>query len=196
MEDPIVVQLLTGANVIVQQRSEVRVIPNLDNPQAKSAKPLESDTQRMDEFTNRAKFHLKFLQGSRKNVANLKFTMNVLIGSHQLTLESNLSHPFIVITNECQYEESEALLIKSYAFGIRVERFRFFFSTKSPDLFLIEIPKKNEITWASFANLLQRHFLKATRQDSSKPQRSLSRYEINYINQKFFGIKSFFCFFF
>lgn len=120
MEEPVIVQLLTGANVIVQQKSEVKAIPNIDNPQSKAAKPLESDTQRVDEFTNRAKFHLKFLQGSRKNVANMKFSMNVIVGAHQLTLESNPSQPFVIITNECQYEEAECLLIKSCAFGTRV----------------------------------------------------------------------------
>ena len=37
-----------------------------------------------------------------------------------VTLESNSSNPFVVITNECQYEEADGLLMRSDVFGPQV----------------------------------------------------------------------------
>jgi len=44
-----------------------------------------------------------------------------------------------------------------------------------------------EITWSQFANALQRHVLKATKQDPVRPARCLSGYDLRYIKAKFFG---------
>ncbi len=63
----------------------------------------------MDEAQRIAKYHLKFLNGTRKNPVTLKFSMQVQVagGPGTVTVESPPSNPFIVITNECQYEESD-----------------------------------------------------------------------------------------
>ena len=63
----------------------------------------------MDETQRIAKYHLKFLNGTRKNPVTLKFSMQVQVvgGAGTVTVESPSSNPFIVITNECQYEESD-----------------------------------------------------------------------------------------
>jgi hypothetical protein len=79
------------------------------------------------------------------------------------TIESDLSNPFIVITNECQWEESEGILLKKDAFG-----------------------EQAEVSWPQFANVLQRHFLRATRQDLIRPTRQLSNFDFEYLNQTFF----------
>jgi len=90
--------------------------------------------------------------------------VQVIGGAGTVTVESPPSHPFIVITNECQYEESDGTLLKRDSFG-----------------------NSNEIQWFCFANKLQRHFLRATRQDPIKPTRFLSRHELVYIHQNFFN---------
>ena len=66
--------------------------------------------------------------------------------SNLITLESDSTHPFIVITNENQYEESNGSLLRHLAFGAGAET-----------------------PWPRFANALQRHFLQTTRQDGSAP---------------------------
>jgi len=43
-----------------------------------------------------------------------------------------------------------------------------------------------EIPWIQFCNTLQRHFFRATRQDSDKPFRILTPFDLNYIHQRFF----------
>lgn len=105
-----------------------------------------------------AKFPLKFLTGTRKSCVNLRFVVQVKTNNHSsTTIESNTSQPFIVITNDCQWEGSEGTLLKNEAFNDQIE-----------------------IPWAQFVNILQRHFLKATRQSPIQPTRPLSLYDFRY----------------
>jgi len=103
-----------------------------------------------------------------KNAVTLRFGIQVQVGqgptAQTLTVESEASQPFIVITNECQWEESEGTLIKKDAFGEQLE-----------------------VPWTSFANVLQKHFLRATRQDPIRPTRCLSHADLDYIHKLFFG---------
>lgn len=168
-DDPIIVQLLTGANVEIQSFSKVKVAMISDNQQVKlnSSKSIENDTQTMDGLRRIATFYLKFLAGTRKNSMRLRFGIQLQIvqnGAPQTcTVESNSSRPFIVITNECQWEESEGILLKKDTFGDQAE-----------------------VTWQQFANVLQRHFLRATRQDLIRPTRQLLECDLEYLNQTFF----------
>ena len=108
---------------------------------------------------------LRFPNGSRQKVVRLQFTVqatyvqpNGVPAKQQL--ESNLTQPFIIMTNENQWRVSEGALFKKYAF------------------------EGNEnVTWQKFANLLQVHYLRATRQDPSEPQRPLSVRELQYLWQ-------------
>jgi len=84
----------------------------------------------------------------------------------RFTLESPLSLPFVVITNENQWEEVEELLLRK-------------------DSFIGNL----EISWSQLCNTLQRHFLRATRQAPTKPDRYLSRLDFQYFHCKFFGSK-------
>eukprot|EP01101_Sappina_pedata_P011633 TRINITY_DN784_c0_g1_i1.p1 TRINITY_DN784_c0_g1~~TRINITY_DN784_c0_g1_i1.p1 ORF type:complete len:587 (+),score=172.38 TRINITY_DN784_c0_g1_i1:34-1761(+) len=77
---------------------------------------------------------------------------------------SNISYPLIVITNESQWCEAAGKLVVSDAFA-----------------------GQDEVPWPVFANVLHHHFLKATRQDSSKPMRTLTPHEIKSFHAKFFG---------
>lgn len=173
-DDPVVVQLLSGSRVEFQSIGKVKASMVVENqPTTKAAagtKTIETDFSyqvvSMDEAQRIAKYHLKFLNGTRKNPVTLKFSMQVQVvgGAGTVTVESPSSNPFIVITNECQYEESDGTLLKKDSFG-----------------------SNTEIPWPMFANKLQRHFLRATRQDPIKPTRYLSRHELMYIHQNFFG---------
>eukprot|EP01117_Protostelium_nocturnum_P010857 TRINITY_DN3916_c0_g1_i3.p1 TRINITY_DN3916_c0_g1~~TRINITY_DN3916_c0_g1_i3.p1 ORF type:complete len:582 (+),score=189.80 TRINITY_DN3916_c0_g1_i3:195-1940(+) len=169
LDDPVVVQLMTGANVDVQSISPLQIVVNMESlpPKGTPTKNIENETEIMDESTKLAKCHIKFLNGTRKNIANIKFNMQVqLRNGSTIAVESNPSSPFVVITNECQFEESDGLLLKTESFGNSTE---------------------TQVPWALFGNLLQRHFLRATRQDPVKPQRFLSRQELQYLSAKFFG---------
>lgn len=111
---------------------------------------------------------MKFLVGSRKHAITIRFSMIVQVGqaaaAQSATIESEASNPWVVITNECQWEEAEGLLIRKEAFT-----------------------EQENVPWISFANILHRHFLRATRQDMLRPQRPLSAHDIQYLHQKGFG---------
>lgn len=79
-------------------------------------------------------------------------------------VESEMSNPAIIITNECQWEGSLGMLMKRDAFG-----------------------GKLEISWALFANTLQHYFLIATKQDPCKPKRPLSSFDFSYLHARFFN---------
>ena len=48
---------------------------------------------------------------------------------------------------------------------------------------------KTEIRWIRFCNTLQRHFFRATRQDSFRTFRALELFDFNYIHIRFFERK-------
>lgn len=69
----------------------------------------------------------------------------------------------LVQTNENQYTESEGILLSLETFG-----------------------DATETTWAKFTNVLQKHYLAATKQDRQTPRRPLSNQDFLYIyNAKF-----------
>eukprot|EP01112_Ceratiomyxa_fruticulosa_P000033 TRINITY_DN0_c7_g1_i1.p1 TRINITY_DN0_c7_g1~~TRINITY_DN0_c7_g1_i1.p1 ORF type:complete len:749 (-),score=149.09 TRINITY_DN0_c7_g1_i1:247-2493(-) len=175
-DDPVLVQLLTASRTEFSHIGKVRASMVIETQQAtksastgsSSTKAIENEYAPIDESSHVAKFQLKFLNGTRKNPVTLKFSMSLQVagGAGPVTIESPQSSPFIVITNECQYEESDGTILKKDSFGSNVD-----------------------IPWPSFANKLQKHFLRATRQDPVKPTRYLSRHELIYIHQNFFGGK-------
>jgi hypothetical protein len=96
-------------------------------------KAIEGDVQAMDVQTRCASFPLKFLAGTRMSCVSLKFSMQATAALHgnrsiPANLETPNSRPYIVITNESQWEQAEQLLFKLDAFGksVRLERPRTF----------------------------------------------------------------------
>lgn len=170
-DDALTVKLLTGSTVQVKFASPVKCsILNDVHQTGKGAqpKPIENDEQNLDSTTRTAHFPLKFNQGSRKSPVSLRFGVQVQLTTMNgmainATIESPATEPFIVITNESQWEDSEQVLLRKDIFGGMVE-----------------------VPWLQFCNTLQRHFLKATRQDPLKPKRALSRFDFKYIHRKFF----------
>jgi hypothetical protein len=128
-----------------------------------NTKLLEGDVQSLDPNTRVAKFPLKFLCGTKKAPAQLKFGMQIQLAGHNtpVTVESPPSHPLVVITHETQWEGSAGTLLKREAFS----------------------SSQLEISWSKFANTLHHYFLRATRQELSKPKRMLSPYDLNYLFQ-------------
>ncbi|EGG18419.1 signal transducer and activator of transcription family protein [Cavenderia fasciculata] len=170
-ENQLVVQILTGARSNFHINGPVKATllcdshpTNKNNPQ----QVLEMDTQPIYPASLTAHFPLKFLAGTRKSSVNLKFGVNIRdMDSVTTAVESDFSNPFVVITNECQWEGSAGVLLKKDAFDGQLE-----------------------ISWPQFINTLQRHFLIATKQDPVRPKRPLSQFDFKYIQTHFFGNRS------
>lgn len=129
-------------------------------------KMISNDIRELCSDTLIASFPLKFLQGTRRSKVYCKFVMicKTLDQKNSFTIESELSNPFIVITNESQWDAAEEVLIKW-------------------DLF------KNQpnISYPYFCNILQRHFLIGTKQDLSHPIRGLSLDDFDYFYKFYFN---------
>jgi len=111
-------------------------------------------------------FTCKFLIGTRRETANIRFDIAVKIQGINVPvpLDPVFTRPFIVITSENHFEES-------------LKR-----------LFLQEIFRgKDSLPWPLVANELSVFFLKATRQDLSKPTRGLSEKDFLYLHKTKFG---------
>jgi hypothetical protein len=171
-EDLLQVQLLTSCNQQFQFISQIKtaLLCDISHGKGNLSKTLDNDCQNLDINTRIAKFPIKFLSGTKKTAATLKFGIQVTVpgNSFPITIESNTSPPFVVITNECQWEGSAGTLLRKDIF--------------SDDQF--------QVSWQKFANTLQYHFLKATKQELSQPRRILSNYDLNFIQNKFFNNKT------
>eukprot|EP01113_Clastostelium_recurvatum_P007040 TRINITY_DN13246_c0_g1_i2.p1 TRINITY_DN13246_c0_g1~~TRINITY_DN13246_c0_g1_i2.p1 ORF type:complete len:633 (-),score=120.05 TRINITY_DN13246_c0_g1_i2:15-1913(-) len=174
-EDQLVVQMICGAATLVEVLSPVRAelesagkpiskgtsaISN--GPSGSTKKHIERESQALDQTRGIARFPIKFLTGTRKSCVAMKFVLNAKIGGVNQLISSHHTHPFIVITNDCQWEGSEGALLKSEVFA-----------------------ESTEVLWPFFVNILQRHFLKATRQNPMQPARPLAMFDFNYIMDKF-----------
>eukprot|EP01111_Echinosteliopsis_oligospora_P017924 TRINITY_DN7965_c0_g1_i1.p1 TRINITY_DN7965_c0_g1~~TRINITY_DN7965_c0_g1_i1.p1 ORF type:complete len:497 (-),score=139.14 TRINITY_DN7965_c0_g1_i1:105-1595(-) len=170
-EGQLSVQLLTGAapTVTPTGAAKATLLSDVHNPSSKGtqAPPLESDLAQLHASSRLGDFPVKFMAGTRKAAVHLKFGVPVRCGGVSSTIESEMSNPFVVITNECQWEGSAGTLLKKDSFGGQLE-----------------------ITWCQFVNTLQRHFLISTKQDLVRPKRPLSMYDFHYINSQFFGSRT------
>eukprot|EP01114_Cavostelium_apophysatum_P019436 TRINITY_DN626_c0_g1_i3.p1 TRINITY_DN626_c0_g1~~TRINITY_DN626_c0_g1_i3.p1 ORF type:complete len:637 (+),score=184.93 TRINITY_DN626_c0_g1_i3:219-2129(+) len=171
-EDSLQVQLLTASSIHIQSITQVKAAMLCDIAHGKggTSKALDMDSQNLEQNTRVAKFPLKFVAGTKKAPGTIKFGMQVVVSGTNtpLTVESNISMPMVVITNECQWEGSAGTLLKKEAFS----------------------NGQLEVSWARFANALQHHFLKATRQELMRPRRILSQYDLRYLQLKFFKGKA------
>lgn len=154
-------------------------------------KSMNEDAKVIELHQQAVQFQPKFLVGTRKNAVNLRFSVAVKSEDTVHTIESDLSNPFIVITNECQWAEAEGTLIKKgnahHFFSLPLERrvISLFSSLLRSEAFGGHL----EIPWARFANVFQMHFIRATRQDVNKPARAFHAGDFEYLHDKFFGNK-------
>ncbi len=78
-------------------------------------KQIENDARSLEGDT--ARFPIRFLVGTRKCCVSLKFSAAIEIGGASYVLESNETPNVIVITNDCQWEGSEGVLLKTDSFS-------------------------------------------------------------------------------
>eukprot|EP01105_Mastigella_eilhardi_P017367 TRINITY_DN3994_c0_g1_i2.p1 TRINITY_DN3994_c0_g1~~TRINITY_DN3994_c0_g1_i2.p1 ORF type:complete len:539 (-),score=108.29 TRINITY_DN3994_c0_g1_i2:67-1560(-) len=170
LEDaPVTVQLVTGVTTgqVKVSTADMKVVPILADSgtqRAPSTKMTTVHSVASDESKQSFKFILKMTAGTRKSPACIKFSASgITPGGSHVTLETQPTKPFIVITNDCQYDKSDGLLLKKIAFGV-----------------------SSEIPWVQFANHLQWHYIRATRQDFLAPDRFLTPADLDYLHTKFF----------
>jgi len=101
-------------------------------------------------------------------LGGVRATGNIPTGAHVMEYQicTELSKPFLIITNESQLADSFEILFSEQVFG-----------------------NKTSITWKLFANAISDYFLKGTRQDDKRPERGLSIPDLNYIHLTFFGAR-------
>jgi hypothetical protein len=159
LEEEVTVRLLTGStyNAAPTGRIGVEIVTSNSSKSKKNPLTVKCDSKDMENgiavYNN-----MIFPHGTRKKAIHLKFKLSVKVGNIESHLESILSKPFIVKTNENQWQEAEGILLKMEAFG-----------------------EENEVTWFKFANVLQRRYLFATKQDQIQPHRLLTTEDFEYI---------------
>ena len=127
VDDNLVLQLLTGACVNVLSYSPVKATLVVENNQGKGLdhKMIENDVQLLDPQTLTAKFPITFLEGTRKNAVCLRFAMDVQVEQSGMKVSGSLeversSSPFVVMTNQKQWEGCERTLLLRDAFAGQV----------------------------------------------------------------------------
>ncbi|PRP79573.1 hypothetical protein PROFUN_12834 [Planoprotostelium fungivorum] len=137
------------------------------DPIQEQKKPIEGDLQALDIHNNMAaKFSVKFLVGTKQAPANLRFEMDVVLSNgRREKVESNLSSPFVVVTNECQWPKCAGILLKKTIYNA----------------------SQLQVPWARFANCTQYHFIKSTRQEMTTPTRPLSSTDLQWLHTKFYN---------
>ena len=175
--NPIVVQLVIACEIKIHAVSEVMVecvemtpASSRSSSQTQPLLELESFYVPLNDLQRGGKILLKFCNGSRKNLYRVRFACKLDYSQNgvrsQTMITSPFSEPFIVITNECQWEESEgALMAEAFFFGI----------------------ESNSLPWPTIANNIHHNFLRAIRQDQKSPVRWLCRHTLGYIHERFFS---------
>ncbi len=173
-EAPLEVRLLTGARsslVMVSKHVTAELIWDNDKDQkSKGSSCILNGTAVMKKQGGVASFdELRFSKGTGVKTVRLQFSCTVKTppsldmpgaAGTEFILASNLTQPFIVMTNESQFGDSAGKLLELEAFA-----------------------GKKTVPWLRFANLLQLHYLIATRQSLSKIGRPLTKTDLAYIWQ-------------
>jgi hypothetical protein len=168
-EDPTVVRLMTGAKVCFKPESNVIAEVISEDPRRGEEK-FKAGDRPLNEEGFATFSDLQFERPTRLNMANLYFSVNVrFIGDeihppHVRVIRSDPSAPFVVITNESQWGDSEGILMAQKIFG----------------------SQSSKVNWPNLANHIQLHFIRSTRQDLIKPERPLSQNDLNYLARTLF----------
>ena len=142
LDKPVTVAILTGSQQTVTPAEHFTLVMDVADTQKPQGGPSVSIASEIPDVGNATRLKLKMTNGTRMLPTTLKAAIEVSCGRGTVVvLESQPSDPFIVITNENQYEGSNGVLLRNIAFGVH-----------------------SEIPWTRLANELQRHFLLATKQ--------------------------------
>eukprot|EP01130_Rhizamoeba_saxonica_P017861 TRINITY_DN876_c0_g1_i4.p1 TRINITY_DN876_c0_g1~~TRINITY_DN876_c0_g1_i4.p1 ORF type:complete len:616 (-),score=104.47 TRINITY_DN876_c0_g1_i4:1129-2976(-) len=170
MENPFVLRLLHGATYKVDNTSEVVALLETHGLKHKVKNPLVNDVSQLDGYLFHAHFNnIKVNISSRMNVLNLKFAVNVRIGDSNVQVESSLSNPFIVITNESQWCDAISKLLQLECFQGQHD---------------------HQISWPFFCNKIQEQFILNTRPKTTLAERPITYHEFQYFKQKIIGQKN------
>lgn len=170
-EDPVVVRLISGARTEVRPMSPVKAeLLHEDYAPKKGELGVQNDSQELDARGFATFSAMRFPQGTRIKAVRLQFAVQVHFANPMphdapavtgvALVQSEPSAPFVVMTNENQWDVSAGLLLQRELFSA-----------------VAEAP------WPVFANVLQMHYIKATRQDPLHPLRCLSAAELAYIHE-------------
>ena len=172
-DEHLAVRLLSCARTRAVALSPVKAELRFEDYQFKTVdSPVENNTQPLD-ARQRANFDaISFPQGSRGKAVRLHFSVQVAfypaggdpgaaLHSVPTTLQSDPSAPFVVLTNESQWEAGAGMLLQKevYPSGSTI------------------------VSWPFFANVLQMHYITAMRQDPVNVQRPLSKAELAWIHE-------------
>jgi len=168
-EEVLHVKLIRSAGVEIQSLSPVHAELITDHPQKKKTNatpPISFVDQSINPETGIAKFPLKFNKGSNGALVSIKFSARIHFVGQPLpvTIESPCSRQFIVIPNDSHWQISAEIILRK-------------------DSFLGNL----EIPWSVCANTIQRHFLRATKQNPAMPERYLSKHDFQYFHNRFFS---------
>lgn len=209
--ESVYVKLIHGCSVTLSSVSEVRAaILSHTSYAAKTApaKPIiDNDIFAMDPSTLVASCGFVYTGGSRKDVAQCRFTMTAqgscfatsvlvnrgvenVVTQEVAVLTTENSKPFIVITNECQYGETFGILFHKDAFEYQwmtAGAAEMATVTDANGITTLENGTLAEIPWPLFANSIQRYFIRASKQDPVQPKRGLSVFDLEHIHSHFFN---------
>ncbi|KAL6048396.1 Signal transducer and activator of transcription [Balamuthia mandrillaris] len=179
VDETVEVRLLMGAVVDLNDASEVKAElmneeyhpahnTNTKRKVANASFPsIQNGSERMDEAGVATFKRLTFPHGSRVKSVNMRFTADLVLNGQKVQLLSEPSKPFIVMTNHGQRSTTEGKLLKKHTFL-----------------------GQSEIPWPAFANAMQLHYIRATKQEPDKPKRPLSPKDIEYLHLTKFAGKS------
>jgi EF-hand fold domain/STATa Immunoglobulin-like domain/SH2 domain/Dictyostelium STAT, coiled coil len=169
-EDSAVVRMLTGAQAAVVPTGKMRAELCYEDYHERDADVQVVDSQPMDDSAYASFYNLKFTRGTRLKAAHLRFVVDVRYEQGRgaafgtTSIQSEPSAPFIILTNESQWESSEGTLLADDAFS-----------------------GDTEVPIARFFNFLQVHTLRAIRQSPLAPARCLALRDVQYLTATRFG---------
>ena len=110
----------------IRPTSPVKAQVIVEDYHEKSVEYFLSNSTQLDEHGFASFFALKFDKATKKKVARLHFSMEAQIETpygkwEKVQIQSEASAPFIVFTNENQWESSEAILLKKDCFAGQLE---------------------------------------------------------------------------
>jgi len=166
-----VVKLVIGVTYRSKFMSKMTVGTIIDESSAfrhqtpSTTKFLEQDSAPLEVVRCQTIWHHRFVTGTRKKLAYLQYSLclGITEPQPQIKLRSELSRPFIVITNDCQWHEAEAASLQNTLFS-----------------------RVSAVPWLLFVNTVHSHFIAATRQDPEDSVRPIYPIEWAYFRQTFF----------
>ena len=127
-EDTYTIRLITSPNFEVQSITKIQASLVSEERSWKTDKPMENCEVVMDLNQKTCTFsNLKVNVSTRVSMVHFRFTAQINHKNGRNIIQSPLSYPVIVITNESQWCEAEGKLILLDSFGRKV-LFLFFFS--------------------------------------------------------------------